>query len=289
LDTLHLETRSLNSFDNFNNEFEVTLVNPNLTNKTYKFEKANTLYYFNKIDTLQTKVLAIIDKFNQTENEANEKAFTNVIKQSFGDGDIILSAFPQAFTNYFILKDDCKNYTSGIMSYINMDLPIYSDSHYKSGKTFYTSPMYLFLNTKELKWAYYIVLIGALIYIIFEGKRKQRAIPIITPLRNKTLDFTRTISNMYYESSKHKDIAHHKIQHFLEYIRTHLHLGTSEINDSFIEQLASRSNNSVEDTQRLFETINTVTKANSISETRLERLNTLIEQFKSNNQWKTKT
>ena len=133
-----------------------------------------------------------------------------------------------------------------------------------------------------------MMLIGVLIYIIFEGKRKQRAIPIVKPLKNQTVDFTRTIANMYYENGKHKDIAQHKVQHFLEFIRNTMHLSTSEINDSFIKNLAARSNNSIEDTQTLFKLINSLNQKAKIENKELERLNTLIEQFKSHNQWKTK-
>jgi light-regulated signal transduction histidine kinase (bacteriophytochrome) len=146
--------------------------------------------------------------------------------------------------------------------------------------------MYLFLNNPSLKWAYYILLIGVLIYIIFEGKRKQRAIPIVHPLKNQTVDFTRTISNMYYENGKHKDIALHKVQHFLEYIRNTMYLQTSEINDSFIKNLAARSNNSLEDTQTLFKVIDDLKQRSQIDQKELERLNTLIDNFKSHNQWK---
>jgi len=287
LDTLNLDTRSINIFENFNNEFQLQHVNPKLNGKTYVFDKAPTLFHFNKIDTLRTKVISVIDKF-QNDDEGLKEPLANAIKQPFGNGEIVLSLFPQAFTNYFMLTTPNQDYTAGLLSYLNLENPIYIDQHYKSGKKFYTSPMYLFLNTKELKWAYYIVLIGALIYIIFEGKRKQRAIPIIKPLKNQTVDFTRTISDMYYQSSKHKALSKHKIQHFLEYIRSHLYLNTSEINSEFIKNLAARSNNTVEDTQNLFDYIKALDSYRSINNIQLERLNTLIETFKSHNQWKTK-
>ena len=288
LDTLHLTTTSVNGIDNFDNVFQVNLVNSRLDNTTnYKYDKATTFYHFNKIDTTNTSVLGFIDKY-RGENEAIQDSLVNIIKQPFGAGEIILNTFPQAFTNYFMLKSPNHKYTAGLMSYIDTTQPIYVDTYYKTGKTFYTSPMYLFLNTKSLKWAYYLVLIGALIYIIFEGKRKQRAIPIVKPLKNQTVDFTRTIANMYYENSKHKDISHHKIQHFLEFIRNTMYLNTSEINDSFIKKLAARSNNSLEDTRSLFNYINSIHVKTQINEKELERLNTLIEQFKSHNQWKTK-
>ena len=93
---------------------------------------------------------------------------------------------------------------------------------------------------------------------------------------------------MYYESSKHKEIAEHKIQHFLEYIRNHMFLMTSEINPEFIKNLAARSNNSVEDTEQLFSYIESLQQQSAINNIQLERLNTLIETFKSHNQWKTK-
>ena len=286
LDTLNLDTRSVNIIDNFNNEYQVKLVNPLLEdNNSYKYDRPTTFYHFNKIDTLNTAVIGLIDSY-RGENKPMEDSLVSNIKQPFGDGEIILNTFPQAFSNYFILQSPNQNYTAGILSYIDTNKPIYVDTYYKTGKTFYTSPMYLFLNTKSLKWAYYLVLIGALVYIIFEGKRKQRAIPIVKPLKNQTVDFTRTIANMYYESGKHKDIAQHKINHFLEYIRNTLHLSTSEINNSFIKNLAARSNNTIEDTQTLFKLISSLSEKIEINTLELERLNTLIEQFKSHNQWK---
>ncbi|RCW92344.1 DUF4350 domain-containing protein [Winogradskyella arenosi] len=288
LDTLNLKTERLNPLDNFNNEYQVQLVHPALNpEKTYRYDRPNEFYYFSEIDTLKTTVIGLIDTYRE-DHPPLKDALISGIKQPFGKGKIILSTFPQGFTNYFILKSPNASYTAGLLSYIDQNRSVYIDTYYKNGKTFYTSPMYLFLNTPSLKWAYYLVLIGALIYIIFEGKRKQRAIPIITPLKNQTLSFTRTIANMYYESEKHKTLSEHQIQHFLEYIRTTLHLPTSEINSTFIKHLAARSNNSIEDTKTLFACIETLTHKPQISATELKRLHTLIAQFKSHNQWKKK-
>ena len=94
---------------------------------------------------------------------------------------------------------------------------------------------------------------------------------------------------MYYENGKHKDIAQHKIHHFLEYIRNTMHLSTADINTSFLKNLAARSNNTLEDTQTLFKLIRSLDQKTEISNIELERLNSLIEQFKSHNQWKIPT
>lgn len=289
-DTLNINTSIISNFDNLKNYYQLQLKNKQLTHDSlFTFDKANYLYHYNEIDSLNSKVISVIDNASQDIHYL-EKEHVNVIKQSFGEGTIILSAFPQAFTNYFLLTASNQNYTAGLLSYINASEMIYVDNHYKSGKTYYASPLYIMLNNKGLKWAYYTMLIGVLIYVIFEGKRKQRAIPIINPLRNQTIDFTITIANMYYEKGKHKEMVNHIINHLLEYIRVHFHLQTTNIDETFITHLAARSNNTFEDTSNLFKTIENFNDKTQINSTELERLNTLIENFKSKNTWKrTKT
>ena len=93
---------------------------------------------------------------------------------------------------------------------------------------------------------------------------------------------------MYYEGGKHTEITQHKMQHFLEYIRTNLHLNTNTIDDTFIKNLASRSNNTLENTKALFKTIDTLSNTNNVTKEALEKLNASIETYKSNNAWKTK-
>ena len=280
LDTLNLDTKLVSIPGNFNNEFQLGLTHHKLSIKgPIIFDKALSMYHFSEIDS-STTVVGILDKYQDAQSQIKD-TLVNIVKKPFGNGHIILSTFPQAFTNYFILKGSNREYTAGLLSYINPDKPLYIDSYYKSGKSFYASPLYLFLSNPNLKWAYYLLLFGALVYVIFEGKRKQRAIPIITPLKNQTIAYTRTIANMYYERSAHNEIAHHVIQHFLNYIRVHFHLQTANISKEFLLQLASRSNNSIEDTKRLFSFIENLEKQNFVRKEELERLSTLIEKFKS--------
>ena len=298
IDTLGL--KYINLF-NYGSNFFVELKNDYIKKDSmYVFEKDHAIHYFSEIDTLQTNVLGVVNYSNKVDSlkakisqlkTTSDSTYlnrnkVNVIKQPFGNGTIILSMFPQAFTNYFMLKSPNQNYTAGLLSYIEDSKPLYLDGYYKAGKTFYSSPLYILLNTEQLKWAYYMMLIGVLVYVIFEGKRKQRAIPVVPPLKNQTLDFTRTIANMYYEKQDHMDIAKHKIQHFLDYIRTHLHMSTEVINDDFLKNLAVRSNNTIEDVRTLFETIKHLQDTSQLTEKELETINGLIETFKSKNQWK---
>ncbi|MBD0778954.1 DUF4350 domain-containing protein [Maribacter sp. ANRC-HE7] len=278
-DTLNFETSALYADFGENPKQVHELLNPKFkSDATYTFSKDDYATYFSKIDTLNTTLIGQVDY--PVEDGSDTQKHFNVIQQNFGKGTILLNAFPNAFTNYFILKDDNRDYMAGLLSYIDGDRPIYMDNHHKSGKSFYTSPMYIFLNNKELKWAYYIVLIGALVYVIFEGKRKQRAIPVIVPLKNQTLAFTRTIADMYFEKGEQKSITEHKIAYFLEYIRSHFYMDTIKQDEAFYRNLAARSNHSYDEVKDLFLYMEKLKKGSVITNADLIKLNTEIEKFK---------
>jgi len=281
LDTLHLEQTNVYNDEQLEPLFYYELVNPKIKHKRVQFTKDYYTTSFDRLDTLCTTVLGQVYAKSDSTDTINKHV--NTIKQVFGNGEIILTSFPKAFTNYFILKDNNQEYTAGLLSYLDKNEQIYMDNFHKSGKSFYTSPMYLFLNTKEFKWAYYLVLIGALIYIIFEGKRKQRAIPVVTPLKNQTLAFTRTIADMYFEKGELPLITKHKIDYFLEYIRSKLHVSTQNLEDeTFLRNLSLRSNTDLKEVKTLMSMISKLKAKQYVTETELKNLNQKIQAFKAN-------
>ena len=279
IDTLNLKTKHIFSTEIDEIPF-FKLINRNLSNKEFGFDRSFKNTVFSKIDTASTIVLGKTGYYT-AENEERIVEGINFIKQPYGKGNLYLHTFPEAFTNYYILKSSNHQHTASILSYLDESKPILWDTYYKTGKSTISSPMHYLLNSKSLKWAYYMALIGLLFFIIFEGKRKQRHIPVIKPLKNQTLAFTRTISNMYYEKSKHKNIAEHKISYLLEYIRTKLHVPTVRINDNFYNYVASRSGLPKENIIALFAYIDQVHLKNEITQEELIELNKRIEEFKN--------
>ncbi|MEJ7677787.1 MAG: hypothetical protein WKG06_07955 [Segetibacter sp.] len=63
-------------------------------------------------------------------------------------------------------------------------------------------------------------LAGLLLYVLFEMKRRQRIIPVITPLKNSTLDFVKTVASVYYNEKDNNGIADKKVNYFLEFVRS---------------------------------------------------------------------
>lgn len=280
LDTLQIKSEQAYLFNRIDTQPMLELVNKKFKTKDpYLFDQDAIVRYFKEFDTLNVTVLGISQAFNDTLSITQPRI--NFIKSTFGKGKIILHNQPEAFTNYFLLKENNAQYTQNALSYINDGSTVYWDNYYKTGNSYDISPLKIILVNPSLKWAYYFVLIGALFFILFEGKRKQRSIPIVPQLTNKTYEYTQTISGMYLDKKDHLDIAHKQINLFLEYIRTRLRIPTENINQRFYNTLSSMSTIAADEIKILFLKIQNIQKRNQITEEELKQLYSDIQNFKN--------
>src|SRR5699024_409230 len=190
------------------------LVNPALApQRDYVFKHPQPVQYFSRLDTLEQVVLGEA-KLEADSTYQSDKQI-NFIKAPLGKGKLLLHTSPQVFTNFFMLSGKNYEYTENLLSYLDLARPIYYDAYHDPGKAAYLSPLYIILTNKYLKWGYYMLLIGVVLFVIFEGKRKQKAIKVLPPFRNKTYEYTRTIAGLYLDKKDHTAIAHKKIDQFL--------------------------------------------------------------------------
>ncbi|WP_255373812.1 DUF4350 domain-containing protein [[Flexibacter] sp. ATCC 35103] len=242
LDTLKVEVQS--DFQNTGNTF-VWLANKKVKTKKYKFSQ--TLEdYFSKIDTLNTTVLGY---------QGVKQKHVNYIKVPYRNGYFYLHTQPVAFTNINLLKTDQYQYAENVLSHLpKADVFFYTKG--QNDENISQSPLRYILSQPGLKWAWYFFLIGMLVFIIFNAKRKQRIVPILKPLSNSTVDFTKTIGNLYYQEGDHNNIIDKKIIYFLEKIRTEYLIDTTKLDDTFIQKLHHKTGKSVTDIQELVFLIN---------------------------------
>lgn len=281
LDTLNLtrgrklRRKSLVNYPQYN------FSNPSLkADSAYLFKHNAGLGFFEDIDTLKQTVLGVARlKTDSTKTQKNE---INFLEAPFGKGKIFMHSSPQVFSNFFMLSKHNYDYAENLLAYINVKGNVFYDVYYDHGKVIHTSPLYVFLNNKYLKWAYYFVLIGTIFFILFEGKRKQKAIKAVPPLKNKTYDYTRTIAGMYLEKKDHTSIAHKKIIQFLEFVRKELRTDVQKIDSELIKRLRQLTENSEEDIKALFDEIQRLQSSEHISKQELLDLNQGIINFKNN-------
>lgn len=249
----------------------VWMANKKVSTKKYTFNTGLS-DYFSKIDTLNTKVLGY-----QTSNK--NKREINFIEVPYKNGHLYLHTQPVAFTNYNLLKKDHYLYAENILSYIPKGNIFWYNKSFND-KRISSSPLRYIWSQPALKSAWYLGLIGILIFMIFNAKRKQRIVPIIKPLPNLTVDFTKTIGNLYYQEGDHTNIIDKKIIYFLEKIRTDYLLDTSKLDDDFITKLHYKTGKDEQDIRELIQLINDHRNSYHGSlEEDLIRINTAIEKI----------
>ena len=136
------------------------------------------------------------------------------------------------------------------------------------------------LNQASLKWAYYLTMVGLLVFVIFKAKREQRIIPIIEPLENSSVEFARTVGGLYYQHKDYTDLISKKLNYFLEYVRSHYYLDTTTINDKTAKDLSAKSGKSITETKALLDYIIYLKNKTRHSEQDVIQLNRKITAFK---------
>ena len=291
-DTLNFQTSYVKDLA-LNDSVSINFVNPIIRKSSdYTYQKQSADTYFEINDSTKSKnSFAILGK--------NSKGFPNFIQVNFGKGTFYLNTVPMAFTNFYMVKNDNSDYVFKALSYLP-EQPTFWDEYVnvmsfgkaarstsksreaKGEEDVEESPFKFIVSQPALKWAYFITLSALLIYLIFEGKRRQRIIPIIETSQNTSLQFVETIGSLYYNQKDHKSISEKKITHLLAYLRTKFYLKTTEIDQEFRNDLSNKSGISPQEINDLFDYISFVQNNDSIAENQLIILNEQIENFYRN-------
>ena len=301
-DTLNIESNyNYTAYSkNQKDTVSATLANENLIKRKSYYERGSVYRYFVNYDSLNTTVLgeievqrdlnAIEDFFTAEVEEMEEDEIyiddptaedipqVNFIETKVGEGAIYYNLNPIAFTNYYLLKEGGNDYVSGALSYLN-EGPVYFDDYGKSGRRVVSSPMRFILSEVSLKTAYYLAIVTILLYLVIGSKRKQRIIPVIKPLPNDTVEFTKTIGSLYYESKDYSSIVNKKISFFLAKLRSTYFLPTDQLDANFIKRLTQKSGKSDKLVQTTIQLINELRQKPFHNEFELKRLSKKIEKF----------
>jgi hypothetical protein len=241
-----------------------------------KLDRNTADQYFSNLDSIDHMVLG---------HSKIDYKHVNFIKIPFGKGLVFLHTEPKAFTNYHLLKENRYQYVEGVLSYLP-DADIYFDSYTKiqtayNGDVEKESNLAWFLEQLSFRWAWYTAIIFGILFMIFNAKRRQRVIKIIKPLKNTTVAFVKTVSNLYFDTKDHKNLIEKKITYFLENIRNDLNLSTNVLDEAFTEKLALKTGKKKDDVKKLVNYINLMKSKNEFFEDNLIKLNQHIEAFYS--------
>lgn len=204
----------------------------------------------------------------------------NFVKIPFERGAFFIHVEPLAFTNYNMLKLNNNQYAAGCLSQMP-DGQVYWQEYYKPfHRDKADTPLRFILSVPAYRWAYYLAIFTAILYMIFAGKRLQRIIPVLAPPVNASLEFTQTVGTLYYQQRDHHDIAVKKMTYLLERIRQYYQLPTGDISSAFRARLAYKTNVDIGTVSAVFAIYeNEIQRTRFISEETLIAFNSALEKF----------
>lgn len=184
----------------------------------------SSLVYFPGQDTAyfnRSELMVSLDSLEDSIQVFMKNEFDNPVMASFqfGQGQIIINTTPILFTNFYMMYEDNNEMIARMLSTMPDDDTIWTE-YYQNGRYENQSPFRELLKHPPLKNALHLSLALVLLYLIFESKRAQRAIPVIKSLPNMTLDFVKTVGNLYQHNHQHHAAAVNKINYFREFVRT---------------------------------------------------------------------
>ena len=274
LDSLHLKTGRNSSFYLTADSLTVSVINP-LTYDSLSFSYPGKALdnAFASVDTSITNILG--------KDQTGEINYVKVTYESGGSISIHLA--PMAFTNFFLLHRNNKEYYDNALSYVPKDVQVVKwDDYFRNrtpGSNDRFSKLSPFLNHEVLKWAFWLVVLLFAIIYLFESKRKQSIVPVIPPVRNASLDFVKTIGRLYFQRRDNKNLALKMSAHFLDNVRTRYNLPTSILNEEFENKLAYKSDYDKNAIHDIVYTIKTLPDQIAITDEELLTFNDKLDKF----------
>lgn len=247
-------------------------MNEPLQRFTFK-KQANLMYLSTLHDSLEVPAILSVAK-NPNTDKWN---FPILVRQSFGKGSFYLHTLPYSFTNYYLLYGNTAEYCSEMISYLPPDQLIW-DNYYKPQGGQKKPILSVFTSQAPFKWALILGVSLILLYMLFKLKRTQRIIPTINPPANRSLEFTKTIGDLYYHTGDHLDLVQKMELHFKEYLKEKLFIYNYTGSSEDMQYLASKSGKTIGLVSSITTMMNHLKKGN-ISHTELIRLSQKLHQF----------
>lgn len=201
----------------------------------------------------------------------------NFIKVKFGKGNIYVHSEPLFLTNYYLLKPGNIKYAQDVFSYLqDRETLWFVKSNSKESRFF----MRFILSNPALKYAWWVLLGGLVLFIFFNAKRKQRIVPVIEPLKNTSLEFVKSIGNLYLQEGDFHDMMAKKAQYFLNKVRMDLLIDTQNLDEEFAKKLQLKTGKPME---MIHEAIHLIKKAQDpyagVMKEDLIRINKLLDEI----------
>lgn len=235
----------------------------------YRFPIRLNVNGFRGLDSARTEVLG----------EHPATGLVTLARVRHGAGEVILSSTPLAFSNAALVGEgDAAAYVGGVLAALPRQ-PVFWDDHYKPYADFARTPLRYVLQTPALRWAYGLLALGAVLFLLFRGRRWQRAVPVVAPPPNAQREFARTVGRLHFLHGDTCRLAARKTRVFLDRLRTVLRIDAPDLSPETAHQAAARAGVPADEARALFAALDRAGRERYVDPDLLVRLDGQIDRF----------
>ena len=224
----------------------------------------------------------------------NTKGRINFMKVKYGYGELYFHSTPYQFTNVNMFKKDGFQYAEHMLAHIppgRIQWDRYNlEPHYNfdfndgegdgsGGSDPRKSILQFILDNPPLLWASILLVVSALLFVVFKGRREQKILPATESKENTSLEYINTLASLYLQQRQHKKLIVLKEKTFINFIADHYYITSKKPDAAYIEKVAVKSQVPKEHIERIFKQFENLKGGYDVSDSALIELHQMIEQF----------
>lgn len=177
-------------------------------------------------------------------------------RAQWGDGYLYFYTNPILFTNFFVKDSLGFDHARKCFSYLEHK-PVYWDiysRYYHDPQTMKVdkSPLKFIFEHDALRYAWYVLLLSAGLFLLFRSKRQQRIQPIIPKVENTSIEFAKALGTLYYQSNSPEYLAREMMKQFDNHNRRKYGIQKKKGRQEMVEAIAFKAKVDQAIIQRIF-------------------------------------
>jgi hypothetical protein len=129
------------------------------------------------------------------------------------------------------------------------------------------------------RYAFFVLLLLALLFIIFETKRRQRSIRIIPPVTNDSMGFVETVGKLYYCEQDHTNLAQKMVRHYLEHIYSTYNIPVAKFDVKHVAEIAQKLKKNADDIETFIQYIHQSTQTKHHTASSIKKLYHTLKKY----------
>ena len=136
---------------------------------------------------------------------ASDTLTTACLREYPNGGKLIVTTMPLVFTNYGVMDSDARKLLEYMSSFFKGRklYRLHEEKNKKSVMEEEDGDFKYIMSQPPLKWAFYIILGLLVVYMVFNSRRRMKAIPVHKIDEDTTLQFAKVLGTFYYHQEYH--------------------------------------------------------------------------------------